>query len=102
MNSRVLIRCAVVSVLIALIAPIFTSPDFLAPIGPDGVPKPALVATDSSTKPLPEMRELSGLEKYRYMIATGLYSRESVPYFFVALVASLIISLWNAKQRRDA
>jgi hypothetical protein len=102
MSTRVFIRCAVVSFLIALLTPIFTSPDIVAPIGPDGAPKPALVLSQSGTKPLPEMRELSGLEKYRYMVATGLYFRESVAYLLVALVASLSVSVWNAKQRRDA
>ena len=102
MSSRVFIRCAVVSVLIALVTPIFTAPDIVAPVGPDGAPSPALVLSPSGTKRLPEMRELSGLEKYRYMVTSGLYSRESVLYFLVALVASLSVSIWNATQRRDA
>jgi len=102
MSSRVLIRCAVVSALIALVTPIFTAPGLFAPIGPDGAPTPALVLDSNGTRPLPEMRELFGFEKYRYMVATGEYWHESVPYFLVALVASLGVSIWNAKQQRDA
>ena len=84
MNIRVLSRCAVVSAVIALITPMFTSPDVVAQADADGVPLPAVIWDSShGARPLPEMRELFGFAKYRYMVATGLYWREGVPYLLL-------------------
>jgi len=94
-----------VSVVVGLVTPILII-DVIAPIGPDGVPISTAGLDLSGKTPLPEMRQLFGVEKYRYMFTTGwlwvAYLRASVLYFLVAFVASLGVSVWNARQRRDA
>lgn len=102
MNTRVLIRCVVISLAIALVVPALTF-QVGAPIGPDGAPM-SPVGLTPSTVPFPEFRELFGLEKYRYMFTAGswlwwLYLKHSAIYFLIAFVSSLGVSIWNTKQR---
>jgi hypothetical protein len=103
MNRQAVLRCIVVSLVVALVTPLFTI-DVIAPIGPDGAPT-STVGLDPA-KGLPEMRQLFGVEKYRYMLASDWiwisYLRASTTYFLIAFVASLGVSVWNARQRRDA
>ena len=105
MNARSLIRCFVVSLVIALVTPMFTF-DVAAPVGADGALMPSVALERSSTTPFPEMRHLYGIEKYRYILATGwlwpIYLKASAINFLIAFVASLAVSFWNKKQRRDA
>lgn len=104
MNILILIRCFVVSLIIGLSTPMFTI-EVIAPIGPDGAPMLNIGVDPSSNTPLPEMRRLVGLEKYRYMLAAGwlwqAYLRASVMYFIIAFVASFGVSVWNVLQGRS-
>ena len=103
MSKRAVIRCVIVSLVIALVVPLFTF-EVLATIGPDGMPSRS-VSLDPSG-PLPEVRQLYGIEKYRYMFSTGWiwlpFLKRSALYFLIAFAASLGVSAWNAKQGRDA
>jgi hypothetical protein len=104
MNARALIRCFVVSFVIAIVTPMFTF-DVAAPIGADGAVMPSVALDPSSPAPFPEMRPLHGIEKYRYILATGwvwpIYLK-ACAINFIAFVASLAVSFWNKRQPRDA
>src|SRR5258706_5141574 len=107
MTRRTLIRCLVVSVVIALITPLFMFV-VIAPIGPDGNPLPMMAFHSNDPMPSHETRQLFGLEKYRYMFTGGwwrswvwlIYLKESAWYFLIALVSSLAVCFWNAKATR--
>lgn len=104
MNTRTLVRCFVVSLVIAIIVPIFDF-DVVAFIGPDGNPIMSGVQLEpSGGTPLPPTRQLFGIEKYRYMSGGGwvwvLYLKSSLMYFLISFVAGFSVSVWNARQRR--
>ena len=105
MSSQTVVRCLVVSLVIALVAPLFLF-DVVAFIGPDGAPMSSVGVDPFTTNQLPETRQLFGIEKYRYMFGAGWlwvpYLKTSAINFLIAFVASLGVSIWNAWQRRDA
>jgi hypothetical protein len=105
MNTQALFRCFIVSLVIAIVTPIFLF-DVAAPIGADGAVTPSVVLDPSSPAPFPEMQPLHGIEKYRYILATAwlwpIYLEASAINFLIAFVASLAVSFWNERQPRDA
>jgi len=103
MSGRILIRCLIVSVAIALILPVFTFV-VVAPIGPDGNPLPSMAIQPTGPTQFLETRELTGFEKYRYMFTNGswwwwlIYLKASASYFLIALASSAGVCFWNAKR----
>ena len=107
MTMPTLLRCFIVSVAIAVVAPIFTFV-VIAPVDSTGSPiaSVAMGPTTGGAVVIPETRQLFGIEKYRYIFSTpffwDLYLKAVAEFFLAAFVASVAASAWNQRKRRDA
>lgn len=105
MTMPTLLRCVIVSVAVAVTAPIFTFVVF-APVDSTGSPIASVPMGPATggTVVIPEMRQLSGIEKYRYIFSTPfiweIYLRGVADFFFAAFVASVAASAWNGRKSR--
>jgi hypothetical protein len=103
---RMLARCFVVSLVIALVDPLINFV-VIAPVNWRDTPSiPIPSGTSGSTIMIPDTRQLFGIEKYQYIFATGgvleLYMLASANVFVATLVAGLAVSVWNGRKRVDA